>query len=202
MANFFFLYPVVNMIFIVFIIFSVAYGFVPPPLDQTIRHDRSTSKIQAASSAETEACAMFEQKHGRAKPGSYFFVEEKRRKSTFQVLAKIYGTDVALEMVRRNPSCLAYDSRNFSPSLAKFAETFGQEESKAMMLRNPNLLAVPPEGYQSAEKAGKETLYLSYVVEATRPLGPILLFLLFSFLATPAVESISGIPIRSIIFSQ
>jgi hypothetical protein len=54
-----------------------------------------------------------------------------------------------------------------------------------LVKRNPNLLSVPTTGYGSAEGADKETIYLSYVIAYTRPIGGILLFTLFGLLLTP-----------------
>ncbi|CAM9951679.1 unnamed protein product [Ectocarpus sp. 13 AM-2016] len=62
-----------------------------------------------------------------------------------------------------------------------------------MVTRNPNLLAVRPTGFGGAANAKSDTMQMSYVIAATRPLGPVLLFGLAFCLAIPLVEIGTGI---------
>ena len=68
-----------------------------------------------------------------------------------------------------------------------------------MVIRNPALLSVPPSGPDGADKADGKAMFLSYVVAATRPIGGLLLSLLFLLLSIPAVEIFTGIPTRAIV---
>jgi hypothetical protein len=108
----------------------------------------------------------------------------------FNTLASIYGDDVALQMVNIQPNVLAFNSANFEPSLNAFAEKFGMEESKAMVLRNPGLLSVKP---ANAAEVDGLTMQLSYVVDVTRPIGALGPVILFGLLSIPVLEGVTGV---------
>ena len=124
-------------------------------------------------------------------------VDEKDLKSTYVELAKVYGEDVAFQMVKDYPLVLAANRANFQPSLDAFIENFGDEEARAMVARNPGLLFVKPSDAASSEDL---TMKMSYIVAYTRPLGPFLLYGLLALLCEPVVEAASGIPIRQNLF--
>ncbi len=107
----------------------------------------------------------------------------------FNTLASIYGDDVALKMVNIQPNILAFNSAYFEPSLNAFAEKFGMEESKKMVLRNPGLLSVQP---ASAAEVDNLTMQLSYLVDITRPIGALGPVILLGLLSVPALESATG----------
>ncbi|CAM9636982.1 unnamed protein product [Ectocarpus sp. 12 AP-2014] len=126
---------------------------------------------------------------------------EKRAASTFAEMCKVYGEDNAVQMVKNSPACLGYDGSVFRATFEAFTEVFGEEETKGMVTRNPNLLAVRPTGFGGAANAKSDTMQMSYVIAATRqvlhvvasPLGPVLLFGLAFCLAIPLVEIGTGI---------
>jgi hypothetical protein len=123
-----------------------------------------------------------------------FDIDETRIRSTFQELAKVYGTDEALKMTKDLPAILAFDKRNFKPTLMEFGKIFGDQEAKEMVMRNPGLLAVKPE---DAADADDQTMKFSYIVAKTRPAGPYLLYGTLGLLTIPVVEEISGVPFRA-----
>eukprot|EP00975_Prorocentrum_lima_P004550 985355-Prorocentrum_lima.AAC.1 len=53
-------------------------------------------------------------------------------------------------MVKAVPGCLAFDPSNFQGTYDVFCETFGEDKAKGMVRRNPNLLAVKPDGWGGA----------------------------------------------------
>ena len=114
---------------------------------------------------------------------------EEAQKS-FNELARLYGEERALGMVKAQPICLAFDSSNFQATRDAWTEVFGLEATQEMVARNPGLLAVRAE---EAAKATDSTMAFSYVVAFTRPLGPFLLGGLLLLLLTPVIESITGI---------
>ncbi len=116
----------------------------------------------------------------------------------FNTIASLYGDDAALQMVKIQPGVLAFNKDNFELSLAAFANKFGLEESKAMVLRNPGLLSVKP---ANAEDADGLTMQLSYVVDVTRPIGVYGPIGLLGLLSIPAIESIAGVS-RGELFSS
>ena len=116
---------------------------------------------------------------------------------TFSEMCKVYGTDNALSMVKTWPRVLNCDYQNFAPVFDIYVEKFGYDESMGMLLRNPNLLGCRPTGPNNATTAGKDQLYLSYVVAFTRPAGPYLLALLFGLLSLPGIENATGLSIRA-----
>jgi hypothetical protein len=91
---------------------------------------------------------------------------------------------------------LAFNRKNFGPSLTEFAKTFGDEEARAMVQRNPGLLIVKPTGAGGADSVEDLAMKFSYVVAATRPAGPFLLYGTLSLLFEPTFEFISGIPLK------
>ena len=119
-------------------------------------------------------------------------ITEDECAEAFNVLAKLYGDENAMDMVKSSPICLAFNSENFEGSLNAFSNKFGLEESKAMIKRNPNLLAVRPE---LAAKSDDSTMMMSYVVGATRPIGAVLLGLLGIALLTPFFNGLTGMQI-------
>ena len=70
--------------------------------------------------------------------------------------------------VKASPSCLGYDGSVFQATFEAFSEVFGEEETKGMVTRNPNLLAVKPTGFGGACNAKSDTMQMSYVIAATR----------------------------------
>ena len=74
-----------------------------------------------------------------------------------------------------------------------FEAKWGFEKAKGVLVRNPSLFAVPVSGYGSAEKAGDETVVMSYVINATRPIGKPLLLVLALLLLKPVVAPYLGL---------
>jgi len=69
-----------------------------------------------------------------------------------------------------------------------YCDKWGKEKATATIIRNPNILQVPSIGYGSAEAAEDETIYVSYIVAATRPFGkPLLATLLFLLAYKPVI---------------
>ena len=126
-----------------------------------------------------------------SKPNKRIFsVEAATRKSTFVEIAKLYGTQEALQMTRDLPSILAFDDKNFKKALDEFSNIFGEEEAKAMVMRNPGLLYVKPENAATADDL---TMKFSYIISFTRPVGPLLLYGTLSLLSIPVLEGITGV---------
>jgi len=117
-------------------------------------------------------------------------ITPKQAQQTYQQLVKLYGDERALQMVQAQPICLAFDSSKFAKSLDAWTNVFGLDAAQDMVARNPGLLAVRPD---EASKAADSTMVFSYIVAATRPLGPILLAGLLFLLLTPAIQSLTGI---------
>jgi hypothetical protein len=120
-------------------------------------------------------------------------ITEKQAREAFAELSKLYGAESALEMCKAFPLCLALNKAQFSPALKEYAIIFGEDEAKAMVCRNPNLLAVRP---AEAAKANGQTMQASYLIAVTRPAGPILLALLAALVLVPVFEGLTGIRIN------
>lgn len=145
---------------------------------------------------------MPESVDGSAYMGKSFADREKTElKAVFSELSKVYGEEEALAMVKINPIVLCAQKSNFAPSLANLSENFGEESARAMVKRNPGLLFLKPYGQFSAETTDTATLVFSYVVAATRPVGPLLQILLLFGLLSPAIEGMTGIPVRTTFLS-
>jgi hypothetical protein len=117
-------------------------------------------------------------------------ITPEQAKKSFNELARLYGDERALGMVKAQPICLAFDSTRFSATCDAWTEVFGLEKTQEMVARNPGLLAVRP---GEAAKASDSTMVFSYIVAATRPLGPVLLVTLLLAVLTPLIESVTGI---------
>lgn len=91
--------------------------------------------------------------------------------ATFNELARLYGDEEALAMLKIEPNTLKFKSEYFERSLNAWEEQFGLESAQAMVMRNPGLLCIPP---WQAEQPSESCMALSYVVAATRPLPKLL----------------------------
>jgi len=96
---------------------------------------------------------------------------EQKATTAFNELARLYGDEEALAMVKLEPRALAFDSSNYAPCLDAWTEQFGLEKSQAMVGRNPGLLGVKP---FTAKEPAEATMFFSYIIAATRPLPKIL----------------------------
>lgn len=119
-------------------------------------------------------------------------ITEKQAMDTFNGMAKIYGEDRAIEMVKIFPLALAFDTKKMTECFKIWSDVFGEEETKDMVLRNPALLAVGPE---LAQKTDEQTMQFSYIVAATRPIGAFGPIGLIALLSVPAIEAVTGIAI-------
>lgn len=184
------------------------------------------SKVSVSDATVEEALAVYEKKFqladGKRKPFKPFFTQwgipekdidgskvkkeyanQKRmvdqsvdtQKANFLEIARIYGEDEALQMVKDLPYVLAFKKSNFAENYKVYEEIFGEEPAKAMVQRNPGLLAIKAE--DAARNTNEQTMVFSYLVGFFRPIsgiaGPLLIFLL----STPALEQVTGIPIRT-----
>ena len=162
----------------------------------------SKSRNGVLTATVDDALAIYQKKHPKKAPKdgkvspTFSDRDEKYLKAGFKELAKAYGEDSALQMVKDLPICLAFNRKNFGPSLIELAKTFGDEEARGMVQRNPGLLVIPPTGAGGADSVKDLAMQFSYVVAATRPVGPFLLYGTLSLLFEPAFELISGIPLK------
>ena len=125
----------------------------------------------------------------------------KEIESAYKGLCSICRDDAAaLTMVEKSPDLIrvalkkpAGENDGFSSSLKTMQEcfttyegTFGYEKALGLVTRNPNLLAIRPTGYGSAEAAGNDALYISYLIDATRGKGQYPLIILALLLLSKA----------------
>lgn len=118
-------------------------------------------------------------------------IDEPTARKAFAELSKLYGADEALEMVKAYPQALVFSPSRFGPALAAFSEIFGEEDAMAMIRRNPCLLAVSP---AQVATSNAQTMFFSYLVGYTRPVGGLLMALLAALVSVPVVEGVTGIP--------
>ena len=83
-------------------------------------------------------------------------------------------------------------SKRVTGNMEIFTENFEFEPALGMVTHNPNLFAVPTEGYGSSRAAcekggGKDMMAMSYVISITRPIGKPLLTLLTLLLLQAAI---------------
>ena len=103
----------------------------------------------------------------------------------------VKSEEVAAEIVDIWPEVLCLPPERVSGNMDIFSEYFPFDEALGMVTRNPNLFAVPTEGYGSSraacEKGGGDIMAMSYIIATTRPIGKPLLGLLFLLLVKAAV---------------
>jgi len=141
----------------------------------------------ATAGGYTRALAAYSKTYGRAKPGTFYYRDDKFKQSCFKELARIYTEDTAVGMVEAVPGALSFDPANFQPTLDVFAEKFGGDDAaRAMIVRNPALLGTTP---KAAAKADGAVMTASYVIAATRPIGGLLLVGLFLLLGSGSTHN-------------
>jgi len=92
-------------------------------------------------------------------------VTEEQAATTFNILARLYGDQEALDIVKIEPRALVFNSDNYAPCLEAWTEQFGLEASQAMVGRNPGLLAVRP---ALAQKPAEDSMAFSYIFAVAR----------------------------------
>ena len=93
-------------------------------------------------------------------------ITETQALAAFEELARLYGPEQALEMVKIQPLALIMNPNNFQDTLNVWTETFGLEASQSMVARNPGLLLMTA---NAAENDVMGAMGWSYVIWATRP---------------------------------
>ena len=122
-------------------------------------------------------------------------------RANFAEMSKLFGDVRSLEMVEILPQLLEMERSHFTPSYEIYCRKFGNDETDALLLRNPVLLGLKPDGYGGAEEAEGDTIALSYVIAATRPLGKYGLLGIVGLLSVPALEQVTGLS-RATLLSQ
>mmetsp|Transcript_50500 Transcript_50500/g.86533 ORF Transcript_50500/g.86533 Transcript_50500/m.86533 type:complete len:251 (+) Transcript_50500:1-753(+) len=140
---------------------------------------------------------------------------DKDLKVTFKTIAGLYGgDDNALKMVQAVPTTLSYNAANMKLTKAalmtafcgKFKEDgvtplysnsdgspkYTEQDVVEMCMRNPLLIGIRAEGYGSAINSQEDTMQLSYVIAATRPIGGLLLATTLLLLITPIIKKSLG----------
>jgi hypothetical protein len=125
-------------------------------------------------------------------------ISEKEALASFAELAKLYGEEETLGMVKAMPIILAFSKKEFAGCRKAWSEIFGDEACKAMVIRNPGLLACRA---IDAPNTNEQTMAFSYIVALTRPAGPFLLSTTLALLLTPALEALTGLSIRTSVLS-
>lgn len=144
---------------------------------------------------DIDGTVIFDYGKPAATPGKRLTdITEPAARAAFTELSKLYGTDDALTMVAAQPIILAFNSKLWKDSLNEWEQLFGLEKAQAMVVRNPGLLAVKP---SDAATTTEQAIVFSYIVAYTRPFSKVLLPGLLFLLLTPAIEQVTGIPIRS-----
>lgn len=88
--------------------------------------------------------------------------------SLFLILLPRFVFGSICPKVKAVPGSLGFDPSLFRETFEAFTEVFGAEETKGMVTRNPNLLAVRPTGFGGAINAKKDTMQMSYLIAYTR----------------------------------
>mmetsp|Transcript_26672 Transcript_26672/g.57865 ORF Transcript_26672/g.57865 Transcript_26672/m.57865 type:complete len:207 (+) Transcript_26672:178-798(+) len=93
-------------------------------------------------------------------------ISERQALTAFEELARLYGEERAVDMVKVQPLALAANSTDFEPAFEVWSETFGPEATQSMVARNPGLLLISSKGAEM-DKFG--AMGWSYFIWATRP---------------------------------
>lgn len=145
------------------------------------------------SSQKDDAIAFFKKQTPNPRPGGSYDVTEVELKARFDVLSNLFKSESkALNVVQAVPAVLTVSKERVKANFEVYEAKWGYEKTCGVLLRNPNLFNVPTRGYGSAETSGEETIIVSYVVAATRPIGGVLLGLLFISLAKGVINGFMG----------
>lgn len=156
-------------------------------------HSNTRCYATAASEFTQEAVNAFKKAYPNPRPGGNVDLDAATLKSRFASLSKtLKGEENAIVAVRNVPEVLLINSALIKANFDVFEKKFGEEKAIGLVQRNPNILSVPTKGYGSAEVAGDETIVMSYVLNATRPIGKPLLAILFLALAKPVIFYLLG----------
>jgi hypothetical protein len=115
----------------------------------------------------------------------------------FLELVRMFGGDAEAEkevitMIGKNPIPLYFNSEKTIELMDIYVDIWGLEKAKGVVGRNPALFAVPADGYGSAKGSGDETVFMSYFVDFTRPIGKYLLAGLALALLKPFIVSLAS----------
>jgi len=140
-------------------------------------------EIKPASALTLEAVSLFRKSNTKST------VTDSLLEKNFVDLASVLSNSEAnaIECVRAVPNVLLQPKNQVSGNFEVFVGKWGVEKATGVVQRNPLLLAIPTTGYGSAEVAGDDAVVLSYVIAYTRPIGGVLLGLLFAALLKPIV---------------
>ena len=126
--------------------------------------------------------------------GKIFDVTDDEAAFRFAFLNSIIGDeDLTIQAINNAPLVLTISEGRVIDNFDIYKEIYGLEKATGLIVRNPLILQVPTRGYGSAETSGDETIFMSYVVAATRPIGGPLLFLLGFLLAYKPLIGLAGI---------
>jgi hypothetical protein len=154
------------------------------------RIDRKGAKTPKMSPAG-QACvdAFMSAFPANARPGTSFDMDAKEASFRFSTLADCIGEANAVQAVANSPLVMTVSDARVRDNWKVYEQKWGFDKAAATIVRNPNILQVPTRGYGSAETSEDETIYISYLVAATRPAGkPLLLTLLALLLYKPLVS--------------
>eukprot|EP00597_Dinobryon_sp_UTEXLB2267_P016755 CAMPEP_0201092150 /NCGR_PEP_ID=MMETSP0812-20130820/707_1 /ASSEMBLY_ACC=CAM_ASM_000668 /TAXON_ID=98059 /ORGANISM="Dinobryon sp., Strain UTEXLB2267" /LENGTH=168 /DNA_ID=CAMNT_0047343553 /DNA_START=109 /DNA_END=615 /DNA_ORIENTATION=+ len=146
-------------------------------------------KIITPSPVALEAISVYQKANPKPKPGrGYDILPEELNLRFISLVEAVKSEEVALKIVSTVPEVLVIKPQLVKDNFAMFESKWGFEKTLGLVTRNPNILSVATRGYGSAEVAGDETLYASYLIAATRPIGKPLLLLLFGLLSKPFIQ--------------
>jgi len=132
-----------------FLKFALLAALAAPAMGFGVPRFGGGGKVSGKVSPEAteKALTTYNKAYGNAKTGSRYDLTEPELKKCFAELANVYGEDNASKMVNAVPGSLSFDPQYFKPTFDIFAETFGADKAKGMVVRNPNLLATKPDGW-------------------------------------------------------
>ena len=142
----------------------------------------------AASPLADDALASYPYafKSSDSEEGGLWQISEAQAVKAFDELARLYGDEAALDMVKIQPLALATNPDNFGQTLDVWTETFGLEMAQGMVKRNPGLLLIKP---KLAETDAAGAMAWSFVIWATRPVISKLAIAAYAFYQYDSVVS-------------
>ena len=137
----------------------------------TTTRTRTKTSISAKSRSQSPLLDEGLEAYSYKFEGGRAMVTKEKAILAFNELARLYGDEEAVAMVKLESRVLVFNSDNYAPCLASWTEQFGLEAAQGMVGRNPNLLAIRPE---LAVKPAEDCMVFSYIIAASRPLPKIL----------------------------
>jgi hypothetical protein len=109
------------------------------PFNQTPVKKSTLSKLAGLGVPKVDIDGTRYDKFGKGSGKRLTDISEKQAADTFNEIARLYGGERAIQMVKIFPICLAFDKKQFAGSFSEWCTIFGVEETQEMYVDKETL---------------------------------------------------------------